>query len=466
MGAEQTERALRVAVIGSGPAGVYAAEALLRADPPVDVDIDVIDALPTPFGLVRYGVAPDHFKIKSVARTLTKVMEDPRVRFIGNVAFGTDLTSDDLRTHYDATVFATGSPHDRRLGVPGEDLPGSHAAADFVAWYSGHPAYDPAFPLGARQVAVIGAGNVALDVARVLAQGSAGLAHTDVPDAALAALAEHPVDDIHIIARRGPAQAKFTLVELREMAELPDTEVVVDPAELEVDAAGEQAMAARRPTRTMVELFRTWAGRPSEGAPRRIHFRFLRRPVEITGPDRVTAVRLECAHMDGSGGASGTGEIETLPAQMVIRSIGYRGSPLPGLPFDEGSATVPNDAGRVTDGDGAPLPGLYAAGWIKRGPTGVIGTNRSDAAETARSLLADAAEGRVPSAPEPGPDAVIATLRDRGVHFVTWEGWEGIDAFERKLGVAGGRDRAKTPDLAAMLDAIGSAARAGDHGDR
>jgi ferredoxin--NADP+ reductase len=456
-------RPLRAAVIGSGPAGVYAAEALLRADPPIDVQVDVIDALPTPFGLVRYGVAPDHFKIKSVARTLTKIMEDPRVRFIGNVAYGDDLTLDDVRAHYDAAVFATGSPHDRRLGVPGEDLPGSHAAADFVAWYSGHPQYAPGFPLGASSVAVIGAGNVALDVARVLALGSDGLAHTDVPDAALAALADHPVDDVHIIARRGPAQAKFTLVELREMAELPGTDVVVHADELEVDAAGEEAMAARRPTRSMVELFRTWAERPLTGAPRRVHFRFLHRPVEIVGPDEVTAVRLERSHLDGTGNAVGTGEVETLPAQMAIRSIGYRGSPLPGLPFDDDAATVPNDAGRVLGKDGAPLPGLYAAGWIKRGPTGVIGTNRSDATETVRSLLADAEAGNVPSAPEPAPDAVLATLRRHGTRYVTWDGWRRIDEYERELGEILGRDRAKTPDLAAMLTAIGNAAAASDH---
>jgi ferredoxin--NADP+ reductase len=459
----ELSRPLRAAVIGSGPAGVYAAEALLRADPPIDVQVDVIDALPTPFGLVRYGVAPDHFKIKSVARTLTKIMEDPRVRFVGNVAYGDDLTLDDVRAHYDAVVFATGSPHDRRLGVPGEDLPGSHAAADFVAWYSGHPQYAPGFPLGAGPVAVIGAGNVALDVARVLALGSDGLAHTDVPDAALAALADHPVDDVHIIGRRGPAQAKFTLVELREMAELPGTDVVVHADELEVDAASEEAMAARRPTRSMVELFRTWAERPLTGAPRRVHFRFLHRPVEIVGPDAVTAVRLERSHLDGTGNAVGTGETETLPARMVIRSIGYRGSPLPGLPFDDAAATVPNDAGRVLGADGAPLPGLYVAGWIKRGPTGVIGTNRSDATETVRSLLADAGAGNVPSAPEPAPDSVLATLRGHGTRYVTWDGWRRIDEYERELGEVLGRDRAKTPDLAAMLAAIGNAADASDH---
>lgn len=466
MSAERTVQAMRVAVIGSGPAGVYAAEALVRAEPSADVEVDVLDALPTPFGLVRYGVAPDHFKIKSVARTLTKVMEDPRVRFVGNVEFGEDLTLDDVRAHYDAVVFATGSPHDRRLGVDGEDLPGSHAAADFVAWYSGHPGYAPAFPLGAREVAVIGAGNVALDVARVLALGADGLAHTDVPDAALEALAANPVDDIHIVARRGPAQAKFTLVELREMAKLPDTDVVVHADELEVDAASEEAMAARRPTRTMVELFRTWAGWTPTGAPRRIHFRFLHRPVEIVGPDRVSAVRLERSRLDGTGRAVGTGEIETLPAQMVIRSIGYRGSALPGLPFDDDDATVPNDSGRVLDGDGTPVPGLYVAGWIKRGPTGVIGTNRSDATETVHALLADAEAGKVPAAREAGPDAVTAKLRDRGTRFVTWDGWESIDAYEQRLGSDRGRDRAKTPDLAAMLAAIGRVTGPGDQGDQ
>lgn len=448
----RNERAARVAVIGSGPAGVYAADTLLKSGHAVTVD--VIDALPTPFGLVRYGVAPDHLKIKSVARTLTAVLEDERARFIGNVAFGTDLSLEDLRRYYDATIFATGSPYDRRLGVPGEDLPGSHAAAEFVAWYSGHPGYPPDFPLEAREVAVIGAGNVALDVARFLAKGAEGLAHTDVPDPVLTALRATDVRDIHLIARRGPAEAKFTLVELREMGELPDTDVVVHPEELEIDAAGEQAMAARRPTQKMVELFRTWSQRPLTGASRRVHFRFLRSPVEITGPDRVQAVRLEAAHLDGGAHPVRTGEFETLPAQLVVRSIGYRGSALPELPFDEATATVPDDAGRVLDADGTPVPGLYVAGWIKRGPTGVIGTNRSDAAETAHSLLADAEAGKLPAATEPDPDAVTARLADSGTAYVTWNGWLRIDAYEGDLGRLLGRDRAKTADLATMIAAV------------
>lgn len=444
---------LRVAIIGSGPAGIYAADALLKSDRPVSVD--VIDGLPTPYGLVRYGVAPDHLKIKSVERTLRGVLEDPRARFIGNVTFGTDLCLDDLRTHYDATVLATGAPQDRRLNVPGEDLPGSAAAAEFVAWYCGHPGYPPRFPLRAREVAVIGAGNVALDVARFLAKDADELSHTDVPDDVLAAVRDNPVTDIHVIARRGPAQAKFTLVELREMGELAGADVVVHRDELALDAASEQAIADKRQIRNMVELFDNWSRREPTGAKRRVHFRFLRRPVEITGTDGVTGVRLERLELDGTGQVRGTGELDLLPAQLVVRSIGYRGTALPKVPFDSASGTVPNADGRVHTPEGEPVPGLYVAGWIKRGPTGVIGTNKGDATGTVRSLLADmeAAGPNRPRPPEPDPEAVTELLRVRDVGFVTWDGWLHIDASEMERGEAQGRARAKIADLEAMIAA-------------
>ncbi len=436
---------LRVAVLGSGPAGIYAAEALAKAE----ASVDIFDRLPAPYGLVRYGVAPDHLKIKSVARTLQRVFEMPGVRFIGNVTYGPDITLAELRRCYDAVIFATGSPFDRRLGVPGEDLPGSVAAAEIVNWYCGLPGANTDIGLHARDVAIIGAGNVALDVARILAKGAEAVSHTDMPDHVLDALGGAAATDIHIVARRGPAQAKFTMVELREMGELPDADVVVDPADLELDAASREAMAGRRPLRTMVELFGQWAERPLTGKPRRVHFHFLRRPAALLGTDRVTGLQVERGKLDGSGGVVGTGQLETIPAQLVVRSIGYRGAPIEGLPFDARSGTVPNTAGRVDD------PGSYVAGWIKRGPTGVIGTNRSDAAETVKTLLADASAGTLPRAAERDPDAILAILADRGVGYVTWDGWLRLDEHELALGKARGRERTKVHELETMLEIIG-----------
>lgn len=446
-------RPLSVAVVGSGPAGIYAVDTL--TDPggtgTRPVRVDVIDLLPSPYGLVRYGVAPDHPKIKSVERTLQRVLERPNVTFIGNVCYGRDVSMAELRERYDAVLISTGSPHDRRLGVPGEDLPGSHAAADLVAWYSGHPGYPPDFPLGARSVAVIGAGNVALDVARVLLKGADALTDTDVPQRVLDTLSANPVDDVHIIARRGPAQIKFTLVELREMGALPGTDVLVDPAELVLDAASEQAVADKRSLRTMVELLEEWSRRPVTGAPRRLHIRFLRSPAEILGDESVRTLVLERGELDGTGRARGTGELEKLPVDMVVRAIGYRGAPLPDLPLDDATGTVRNDEGRVLDPTGAVRAGVYVAGWIKRGPTGVIGTNKSDGRQSARAMLDDAAAGRLPAPPYPQPTALTEMLAARGVGYVTWQGWQAIDAFERELGVGRATTRVKTPDLAAML---------------
>jgi len=432
--------ALRVAVIGSGPAGIYACEALAKAG----ASVDIFDRLPAPYGLVRYGVAPDHLKIKSVARTLQRVFETPGVRFIGHVTYGRDVGLAELRRCYHAVLFATGSPHDRRLGVPGEDLAGSVPAADVVNWYSGLPGASAELGLHATDVAIVGAGNVALDVARILAKGAAALDHTDMPDAVLDRLGRAAATDIHVVARRGPAQAKFTLVELREMGELPDADVVVDPADLELDDASREAMAARRTVRTMVELFTGWAERPLTGKPRRVHFHFLRRPVAVLGTDRVEGLQVERSHLDGSGGVRGTGELETIPAQLVVRSIGYRGAAIPELPFDANSCTVPNVDGRVD------LAGCYVAGWIKRGPTGVIGTNRSDAAETVATLLADAPS--LPAPAEPDPDAILALLAGKRVDYVTWDGWLRLDQHELELGQARGRERTKVAELEAMLE--------------
>jgi ferredoxin--NADP+ reductase len=426
---------LNVAVVGSGPAGLYAAEALVKqaaALPvPVPVLVDVIDRLPTPYGLVRYGVAPDHKSIKSIAQYLRKVLESPDVRFVGGVHLGEDVTRDELISAYDAVIYATGAMRDRRLGIAGEDLPGSYAATDFVNWYCGHPDMDSgSFTLDAESVAVIGVGNVAVDVARILARDPAELHGTDVPQPVLEALQASKVREVHMIGRRGPAYAKFTTKELRELGDLPGVELVVhgDEADLNTfDASGQGTALAesdRRVRGNLVAITRWAQGAAAQAAAtghsRRLVVRFWLKPVEILGTERVTGIALERTAIDAAGAFGGTGEIETLDVQMVLRSVGYQSVPLPGVPFDERASVVPNAAGRVLGPDGEPLPGEYVAGWLKRGPTGVIGTNKSDAAETVRCLLEDLAGGpgagdtplpragllRYPDRPAPAADSV------------------------------------------------------------
>lgn len=444
---------LRVAVVGSGPAGVYAAAALTRAD---GVAVDVLDRLPAPYGLVRYGVAPDHVKMKSVDAALRKVLEQPSVRFLGNVEVGTDLTLADLRRHYDAVLFATGAAVDRRLGVPGEDLPGSFSATEFVSWYSGHPDAElDRFTLDSRRVVVIGVGNVAVDVARVLARLADEMGATDVPGHVLDVLRASAVEEVTMVGRRGPAQAKFTTKELRELGELSGADVEVDPADLELTESEREAVDGDRTLRANLDVLRDWAGREPAGRPRRLRLRFWLRPVAVLGETAVTGVRVERSRLDPSGRLVGTGETLDLPADMVLRSVGYRAVALPGLPFDERTGVVPQREGRVLDGD-SPLPGVYVAGWLKRGPTGVIGTNKSDAAETAAALLADAPA--LPRAPDRDPDAVLARLRERGVQVVEWAGWQAIDAAERDLGAARGCARVKIADRATLLRTAGGRA--------
>jgi len=469
---------LTVAVIGSGPAGLYTAEALIKQaaalPQPASVRVEVLDRLPTPYGLVRYGVAPDHKSIKSIAEYLRKVLEHPDVAFLGGVHLGEDVTRDDLLASYDAVVYATGAMRDRHLGIPGEDLPGSYAATDFVNWYCGHPDIDmEAFTLDAESVAVIGVGNVAVDVARILARDPAELRETDVPQPVLEALMASKVREVYMIGRRGPAQAKFTTKELRELGELSGVDITVPAAEADLDAfdptgASAELAVSDRHVRGNYKVISDWAAREPAGQPRRLTVRFWLRPVEIQGDQRVQRLVLERTRLDESGAFTGTGELETLEVSMVLRSVGYQSVPLPGVPFDEKAAVVPNVEGRVIGADGAPLPGEYVAGWLKRGPTGVIGTNKSDAAQTVRSLLADLAGGPgledapLPRAgllryPQAGPGAVsplAATLAGRGVRPVSYQDWLRIEAAEAALGESLGRGgRVKLASRAALDEA-------------
>jgi len=428
----------RVAVVGAGPAGLYTAQALLNSD--AALVVDVFDRLPTPYGLLRYGVAPDHFKIKSIARALARPLKSPFARFYGNVTVGMDIDADDLSRYYDAVVYATGAQRGRRLDIPGEDLPGSAAASDFVSWYNGHPyAANPLHLESTRAVAIIGAGNVALDVARMLLSTVDRLAGTDMPNHVLHALARSRVMEVFLIARRGPAEARFTTPELREIGELPGVETVVSASDLDdVIVPPDDRNAAGN-----FEVLRSWAARPAAPrAHRRLHVRFHRRPTRVTGRGSVEA--LHCADPRGV-------HTETLPVQAVLRSVGYRSTPIAGLPFDHRTGTIPHDAGRVTDPSGNVLPGLYVVGWIKRGPTGVIGTNKADAADTAKAVLADLPG--LPRATHGEAGDLADLLEQREVAYVTREGWERLDRLEEELGARAGRPRVKVADLSMMLAA-------------
>jgi ferredoxin/flavodoxin---NADP+ reductase len=420
---------MRVAVVGSGPAGFYAAGALLSADPPAEVDM--IERLPTPWGLVRLGVAPDHPKLKTVSRAFERIADQPGFRFLGNVEVGRDLHHSDLVSLYDAVVYAVGAQTDRRLGIPGEDLPGSWAATELVAWYNGHPDYQELeFDLDVERVVVIGNGNVALDVARMLALTHEELAPTDATDASIAAIESSPIREIVVVGRRGPAQAAFTTPELQEMGELAGADVLVDPADLE--GAEPHGTNAERNVAVLREL----AAREPEGKPRRVVFRFFQSPVAILGRERVEGIELVRNTLDADERAVPTEERETLSCGLVFRSVGYRGVELPGVVFDAASGTIPNDGGRVE-------PGVYCAGWIKRGPTGVIGTNKKDATETVELLLEDVAAGRLVPKPDTTAAAVDALLVERGVRFVEYTGWTAIDEVERAAGAKSGRPRVK-----------------------
>jgi ferredoxin--NADP+ reductase len=460
-----TDSPIRIAVIGSGPAGFYTAGHLLKdgaGGHHINFEVDMIERLPTPWGLVRSGVAPDHPKIKAVTRIYEKTAAHPRFRFFGNVCFGEHVSREELLAHYHAIVYATGTPVDRPLGIPGEELPGSHAATEFVGWYNGHPDHTDLEVdlLAAERAVVIGNGNVAIDVARMLVLAAAELAPTDTADHALEVLARSRVSEVVIVGRRGPAQAAFTNPELLELGELSDADIVVDPAELDRalavhDPEAEENITSRR----NVEILRSYAERPLAGRPKRIALRFLLSPTALLPGDggRLGAVELARNELvaDGEGKlrAQPTGQQETISAGLVFRAIGYRGIPLPDVPFDARRGVIPNDGGRILEADdGAARHGEYAVGWIKRGPSGVIGTNKKDAQETVNAIFADAVDEAGLNQPDsPGADAIERLLRERQPELVTYEGWTSIDRHERSLGEASGRPRVKLTRIEEML---------------
>ena len=425
--------------MGSGPAGFYAADALLKSEEP-KIEVDVIDRLPTPWGLVRLGVAPDHENIKAVSRAFEKVAARPGFRFFGNVEVGSTVSHAELTEIYDAVIYTVGAQTDRELGVPGEDLPGSWPATAFVAWYNGHPDFQTLdFDLNVDRVVVIGNGNVAIDCVRMLALTADELASTDTVDDAASAIAESPVRDLVMLGRRGPAQAAFTPPELQELGELAGADVVVDPKELELDPASAHALEQdRERVKRNVDILNEYAVREPEGKPRRIVLRFLTSPLAILGDGKVEAievVRNELVEEDGRIVARPTGETETIECGLVLRSVGYRGVPLPGVPFDEKRHVIPNEGGRVTGAERT-----YCAGWIKRGPSGVIGTNKKDATETVELLLEDARAGKLAA---PNGSDLASLLSEKGAEFVEYDGWQAIDAVERAAGEPLGRPRVK-----------------------
>ena len=432
-------RRIRVAVIGAGPAGIYAADTLVNDYP--GAQVDVFDRLPAPYGLVRYGVAPDHPRIKEIIKALRRVLSRDGIRFLGNVHYGTDVKLSDLRHFYDAVIFSTGARADRELEIPGVDLPGSYGAADFVSWYDGHPDVPRDWPLTAKNVAVLGAGNVALDIARVLAKPADEQLTTEIPGNVYRGLALNQATDVHVFARRGPAQIKFTPMEFRELSHSPSVDVVVHPEGFEIDEASQAAIGKSKSTKLVVDTLMRYLEKEPTGAPHRIHIHLCQAPVAILGTDRVEGLRTERTELIGDGTVRGTGEFVDTPVEAVYRAVGYMSSHLADLPFDHGAGVVPHDKGRVLDMDGVMMEGTYVTGWIKRGPIGLIGHTKSDAAETVTSLLADL-PGIAP-AEVSDPDAILAHLSGRGVDYTTWAEWELLDAHEIALGMEQGRERVK-----------------------
>ncbi len=462
MTAPTSARPLRVAVIGAGPAGIYAADMLTKSEAvregELEVSVDLYDRYPTPFGLIRYGVAPDHPRIKGIITALRSILGRGDIRFFGNVEYGKDLTLGEFMAHYDAVIFATGAVNDAPLEIPGADLDGSYGAAKFVAWYDGHPDYPRTWPLNAKEVAVIGNGNVALDVARVLSKHADDMLVTEIPGNVYQGLRDSPVTDVHVFGRRGPAQIKFTPLELRELAKSRDVDIVVYDEDFQFDEASEKAMVENNQTKVMMKTLNKWREDDSpKTASRRLHLHFLQTPTEIQGDEdgKVKGIRMERTRLNGDASVTGTGEYIDYPVQAVYHAIGYLGSPLPEVPFNPERGVILNEEGRVVDADGAVVPGVYATGWIKRGPVGLIGATKSDALETINHLLEDRTALADPDFPE--PSAIESLLEEKGVEYTTWDGWLDLDEYEQSLGQSSHdaegnpRERVKVVDRDEML---------------
>ena len=450
------ENPLRVAIIGAGPSGFYASEALIRSD--LNVEIDLIERLPAPYGLVRSGVAPDHPKLKQAIKVYDKIAsENDELNYIGNVTVGKDITIDELNQTHHAIILTCGAETDRRLGIPGEDLPGSYTATEFVAWYNGHPDYrDRSFDLSHETAVIIGQGNVAADVSRILSKTTDELKNTDISQHALDALAESKIKNVYVIGRRGPAQAKFTSKELKEFGVLEDCDPIVDSKELELNPASEAELAEKSNagSKKIYDLFVDYARRQPGGKSRKCHFQFLRSPVEISGNGHVEKVTIEHNQLSGEAfkqSARGTGEKYDLDTGILFRSIGYRGVAMPGVPFHDSWGVFPNQGGRITDND-IIVSGMYTAGWIKRGPSGIIGTNRACAVETVNALIEDV--GKLDNEDKPGRNRVYEILNGRQVKYINYDQWKSIDQVEVERGEAKGKPREKITSVEEMISLV------------
>ena len=441
---------LRLAIVGAGPAGIYAADSLLKHERSFDVSIDLFERLPAPYGLVRYGVAPDHPRIKAIIQALREILDTGQIRLFGNVNYGTDITLEDLKKHYHAVIFSTGAIEDAHLEIPGGDLPGSFGAAEFVSWYDGHPDVPRTWPLEAAEVAVIGNGNVALDVARMLTKHPEDLLPTEVPDTVLDVLSQSPVTDVHVFGRRGPMQVKFTPLELRELGEMRDVDMVLYDEDFELDEAALRAIESNKQIMVIKKTFDAWRSREAGSASRRIHLHFYAKPLEVLGTNEVAGFRFERTESDGAGGVRGTGEIREIAVQALYRAVGYFGSPLPGIPFDTQRGVIPNHEGQVLDDDNHIVPGVYATGWIKRGPVGLIGHTKSDAMETIKHLVKDQASWWSPT--EPQEQSVTELLDGRGISYTNLDGWHRLDEAELQKGHDHGRERIKVVPREEMLE--------------
>ena len=443
-----SSRPLRVAVIGSGPAGIYASDLLMKSGR--TVEIDLFEQMPAPFGLIRYGVAPDHPRIKGIIASLHRVLDTPTIRLLGNIHIGEDITIAQLHEYYDAVLLATGAVADRDLDIPGENLNGSYGAADFVGFYDGNPRFHRTWNLTATHIAIIGVGNVALDISRILAKTANELHTTEIPDNVYQTLKTNQATHIHIFGRRGPAQAKFTPLELKELDHSPSINVVVDPEDIDYDEASIAARRASKSQDLVCQTLEQYAMREPKDAPHTLHIHLFENPVEILGEDgNVVGLRTERMELDGTGHVQGTGKFTEWPVQAVYRAVGYRSEAITAVPFDHGTAVIPNDGGHVVDPAGEIVPGVYVTGWIKRGPVGLIGNTKSAAKETTDMLIADALAGRL--TPRTATGDITEYLEAQGIPYTTWDGWHKLDAHERSLGSAEGRERKKVVEWDEMV---------------